>query len=240
MPSAKPFTKLVTKTLVKGSGPAIAKGQTVVVQYVGRDLEVRDGVRRLLEAGPAVRLHRSPASPSQVIPGWDSGLVGQNVGSRVMLVIPPADGYGKSGNSAGGDQADATPSSSWWTSSAPSAEPASVPELERLVDGLPGQEGGQQLGQAARVEALGAAENLADLPPAGVDVDLQLVRGPAVGAGWRGRCPGTRAPTTTSCCRRRSPRERQVESRRQDGGPSAAASSSSPVSSRTSRTAASA
>ena len=40
--------------------------------------------------------------PSQVIPGWDSGLVGQTVGSRVMLVVPPADGYGKAGNSQAG------------------------------------------------------------------------------------------------------------------------------------------
>ena len=40
--------------------------------------------------------------PSQVIPGWNKGLVGQTVGSRVMLVIPPADGYGKSGNSQAG------------------------------------------------------------------------------------------------------------------------------------------
>src|SRR5215471_3387703 len=35
MPSSKPPTTLVTKTLVKGNGAAIAKNQTVVVQYVG-------------------------------------------------------------------------------------------------------------------------------------------------------------------------------------------------------------
>ena len=29
-----------------------------------------------------------------VIPGWDKGLVGKKVGSRVLLVVPPADGYG--------------------------------------------------------------------------------------------------------------------------------------------------
>jgi peptidylprolyl isomerase len=34
----------------------------------------------------------------QVIPGWDKGLVGQTVGSRVLLVIPPADGYGSAGS----------------------------------------------------------------------------------------------------------------------------------------------
>jgi peptidylprolyl isomerase len=29
----------------------------------------------------------------RVIKGWDIGLVGQTVGSRVLLVISPADGY---------------------------------------------------------------------------------------------------------------------------------------------------
>ena len=38
----------------------------------------------------------------QVIKGWDDGLVGQKVGSRVMLVIPPADGYGTAGASEAG------------------------------------------------------------------------------------------------------------------------------------------
>jgi peptidylprolyl isomerase len=38
----------------------------------------------------------------QVIPGWDKGLVGQTVGSRVMLTIPPADGYGSAGQSQAG------------------------------------------------------------------------------------------------------------------------------------------
>jgi peptidylprolyl isomerase len=38
----------------------------------------------------------------QVIKGWDTGLVGQPVGSRVLLVIPPAEGYGKTGASTAG------------------------------------------------------------------------------------------------------------------------------------------
>ena len=42
------------------------------------------------------------ATPSQVIKGWDLGLVGQTVGSRVLLVIPPADAYGKTGQSQAG------------------------------------------------------------------------------------------------------------------------------------------
>jgi FKBP-type peptidyl-prolyl cis-trans isomerase len=101
MPSSKPPTKLVTKTLVKGSGAAIAKNQTVVVQYVGaiwRNGTVFDASwTRQQPFGFTIA-----ATPSQVIPGWNQGLVGQTVGSRVMLVIPPADGYGKSGNSQAG------------------------------------------------------------------------------------------------------------------------------------------
>ena len=38
----------------------------------------------------------------RVIPGWDKTLVGQKLGSRVLLTIPPADGYGASGNSQAG------------------------------------------------------------------------------------------------------------------------------------------
>ena len=44
---------------------------------------------------------KSPASfgigNGQVIPGWDKTLVGQKVGSRVILAIPPKEGYGKKG-----------------------------------------------------------------------------------------------------------------------------------------------
>ena len=37
-----------------------------------------------------------------MIPGWDKGLVGQTVGSRVLLVIPPSDAYGSAGQSQAG------------------------------------------------------------------------------------------------------------------------------------------
>jgi peptidylprolyl isomerase len=97
MPSSKPPSSLTVKTLIQGTGPAVAKGNTVVVQYVGAIY--RDGT-----VFDASWQHGQPfgftigASPSQVIPGWDKGLTGVKVGSRVMLLVPPADGYGKAGN----------------------------------------------------------------------------------------------------------------------------------------------
>jgi FKBP-type peptidyl-prolyl cis-trans isomerase len=98
-PSSSPPSSLVTRTLVKGKGPAVVKGEYVVAQYVGY----------------IWRSHQKPfgsswssgspfgfvigASPEQVIPGWDKGLTGQTVGSRVELSIPPAQGYGSAGAS---------------------------------------------------------------------------------------------------------------------------------------------
>jgi FKBP-type peptidyl-prolyl cis-trans isomerase len=101
MPASKPPTKVVTKTLVQGNGPVISKGQTVVVQYVGAIW----ATGKVFDAS----WNRSQpfgfvigSTPSQVITGWDQGLTGQKVGSRVMLVIPPADGYGKAGKPQAG------------------------------------------------------------------------------------------------------------------------------------------
>jgi FKBP-type peptidyl-prolyl cis-trans isomerase len=101
MPASKPPTKLVTKTLVQGNGAVITKGQTVVVQYVGAIW----ATGKVFDAS----WNRSQpfgfvidSTPTKVIPGWDQGLTGQRVGSRVMLVIPPAEGYGKTGNPQAG------------------------------------------------------------------------------------------------------------------------------------------
>jgi peptidylprolyl isomerase len=41
--------------------------------------------------------YATPIGTGSVIAGWDKGLIGQTVGSRVMLVIPPKDGYGSAG-----------------------------------------------------------------------------------------------------------------------------------------------
>jgi FKBP-type peptidyl-prolyl cis-trans isomerase len=97
MPKGNPPKNLTTKVLIKGSGPAVANGDTVVVQYVGaiwrNGYQFDSSWKRSQPFGFTIG-----ASPSQVILGWDKGLAGQTVGSRVMLIIPPADGYGKTGS----------------------------------------------------------------------------------------------------------------------------------------------
>jgi peptidylprolyl isomerase len=99
IPSVTQPKSLEVKTLVKGTGPKVAKGQYIVVQYTG----VNWRTRKIFDSS------WSRSQPTafnigvgQVIKGWDSGIVGQTVGSRVLLVIPPADGYGKTGSSQAG------------------------------------------------------------------------------------------------------------------------------------------
>ncbi len=107
MPSSKPPDQAGEQGPGQGDRPGHQGqepdgGRAVRRRDVAERQGERDGVRRLLEAAGSRSASSSAASPSQVIPGWDKGLIGQTVGSRVMLVIPPADGYGKTGNSQAG------------------------------------------------------------------------------------------------------------------------------------------
>ena len=100
-PSATPPSALVTKTLVKGNGAKVAKGDYVIAQYSGFIWRTKKVFGSSWSSGSPFGFTIG-ASPEQVIPGWDKGLVGQTIGSRVMLSIPPAQGYGKSGASQAG------------------------------------------------------------------------------------------------------------------------------------------
>jgi peptidylprolyl isomerase len=101
IPSNHPPSALVTKTLIKGSGPTVAKGQYVIAQYTGYIWRTKKVFDSSWTTGSPFGFVIG-ASPEQVIPGWDSGLAGQTVGSRVMLVIPPKDAYGSTGASQAG------------------------------------------------------------------------------------------------------------------------------------------
>ncbi len=90
-------TKTVVQPLIEGNGPEVKDGQTVRVAYTGslyRNGEVFDSSA----SRPEEPYFEFPLGQGQVIKGWDSGLAGQKVGSRVLLVIPPADGYGAAGS----------------------------------------------------------------------------------------------------------------------------------------------
>ena len=94
----KPTGKLQTGVLVKGEGDVVEKGQTIAVDYLGQVY----GGKEPFDESYSSQATSFPIGVGQVVKGWDQALVGQTVGSRVMLAIPPALGYGKGGNEQAG------------------------------------------------------------------------------------------------------------------------------------------
>jgi FKBP-type peptidyl-prolyl cis-trans isomerase len=101
IPANNPPSGLITKTLIKGNGPKLVKGQYVIAQYTGYIWRTKKVFDSSWQSGSPFGFVIG-ASPEQVISGWDTGLAGQTVGSRVMLVIPPKDAYGSTGASQAG------------------------------------------------------------------------------------------------------------------------------------------
>ncbi len=99
IPKTAAPTKTVVQPLIKGTGPVVKAGQTISAAYVGEVYATGKVFDSSYQSGA---LLERPVGAGQLIPGFDKGLVGQTVGSRVLLVIPPADGYGKTGNAQAG------------------------------------------------------------------------------------------------------------------------------------------
>jgi peptidylprolyl isomerase len=93
-----PKGELIATTLIKGDGPKVTAGQTLTVDYLGQVYEADKPFDESYSKEPA----EFPIGVGQVITGWDERLVGRTVGSRVILEIPPAKGYGKEGNEQAG------------------------------------------------------------------------------------------------------------------------------------------
>lgn len=91
VPDADPPTTLQVEVLSEGDGPEVAAGDLLVTHYLGMTWDGDEPFDASFDRG-------QPAAFSigvgNVISGWDQALVGQNVGSRVLLVVPPDLGYG--------------------------------------------------------------------------------------------------------------------------------------------------
>ncbi|GAA0622722.1 FKBP-type peptidyl-prolyl cis-trans isomerase [Sporichthya brevicatena] len=107
VPKSAAPADLVERLLRQGSGAKIAEGETILAQYVGvlwRDGKVFDSSWEKGRHPFAARIAKSDpqTGESGVIEGWVKSLVGERVGSRILLVVPPKYGYGKAGNPEGG------------------------------------------------------------------------------------------------------------------------------------------
>ena len=74
---------LVVQVLERGSGDLVEAGQEIEVHYLGQtwDGAIFDSS---YDRGESISF---PIGVGMVIAGWDDGLVGQQVGSRVLLSI---------------------------------------------------------------------------------------------------------------------------------------------------------
>ena len=94
----EPNGTLKDAVLIKGSGDRVEKGQTIAVNYLGQVY----GGKKPFDESFTKQPTSFPIGVGNVVKGWDQTLVGQTVGSRVMLAIPPKLGYGPSGNKDAG------------------------------------------------------------------------------------------------------------------------------------------
>jgi peptidylprolyl isomerase len=98
-PSSAAPAQLVAQPLIKGAGPVVAAGQSITVHYTGVIWTTGKQFDSSWDRGDSTEF---AIGAGRVIKGWDEGLVGQTIGSQVLLVVPPDKGYGSAGNSGAG------------------------------------------------------------------------------------------------------------------------------------------
>lgn len=95
VPAGAAPTTLVTKELIKGTGPEAKAGQSVTVNYVG---VLYKGGKEFDSSWKRSEPFAFTLGKGQVIKGWDQGVAGMKVGGRRELIIPAEEAYGKTGS----------------------------------------------------------------------------------------------------------------------------------------------
>ncbi len=88
-----PSDELVVEVLRAGDGQVVEAGDTIVANYLGQ-IWGGDVFDNSYDRGQPLNFQ---VGVGMVIRGWDDGLVGQRVGSRLLLSIPSELGYGERG-----------------------------------------------------------------------------------------------------------------------------------------------
>lgn len=89
VPKSAPPKQLVVADLKKGSGVALTASDTAVVHFTGVTWKDRTVFGSTWQDGAPTAI-----ALSTTLKGFKKALVGQRVGSQVLAVIPPSEGYG--------------------------------------------------------------------------------------------------------------------------------------------------
>jgi peptidylprolyl isomerase len=96
IPVGAPPTELTTEDLVVGSGTPVALGDSITVNYIGVSCSTGKIFDSSYSRGTPATF---PLEEGGLIEGWTQGIPGMLPGGRRVLVIPPAQGSGSTGNS---------------------------------------------------------------------------------------------------------------------------------------------
>ena len=88
LPDTAAPSDLQLAVLTEGDGPEVAEGESVVMNYQGTSWDTKEVFDQSYGGEPAT------LSTSGVIKGFAAAIVGQKVGSTVLVVIPPELAYG--------------------------------------------------------------------------------------------------------------------------------------------------
>ena len=90
------LTELKVTPLITGTGAAVQDGQALMVNYVGVNYVTGEE----FDTSHGKQPFTFTIGRGEVIKGWDQGLLGVTVGSRVQIDIPAELAYGESGDGA--------------------------------------------------------------------------------------------------------------------------------------------
>ena len=85
--------RLIIDDVVIGSGAEVTEGDTIVVNYVGALQNGQQFDNSYVKGAPFT----FTVGEGVVIPGWDRGVLGMQIGGQRVLVVPPAYAYGEDG-----------------------------------------------------------------------------------------------------------------------------------------------
>jgi FKBP-type peptidyl-prolyl cis-trans isomerase len=96
IPKTDAPTELQLATLKQGTGELVQEGDSVTVQYQGVNWRTGEVFDQSWGRGAAT------FPTTGVVPGFSAALVGAAVGSQVLAVLPPSQGYGEAGQPSAG------------------------------------------------------------------------------------------------------------------------------------------
>ncbi|SDO17722.1 peptidylprolyl isomerase [Nakamurella panacisegetis] len=98
-PKTPAVPSLQREVLSEGTGAVTKKGDYLVTHYLGQVWGGTKAFDNSYDRKPNTSTFQ--IGEGKVVPGWDVALVGVKIGSRVLLSLPPSDGYGSAGGANG-------------------------------------------------------------------------------------------------------------------------------------------